>query len=202
MRKSMLIAGAVIVAAGGAALGATGALTYSDSYADDRAQIQDLQARYLFAMDFGDPESYVELFTEDGVLVWGNGTAVGRDEIYEVANTGMRRQPPNDGLRPPKGGHNITNTVIEIDGDQARAVAYWVAVGNSNPERSAGVGAYGHYEDELVKIDGRWYFTKREIYNEQLDRRSAAGQQNPVRNMWADASTPTWTESNSSASTD
>src|SRR5262245_48923498 len=28
------------------------------SYADDRAAIEDLQARYLFAMDFGDPDLY------------------------------------------------------------------------------------------------------------------------------------------------
>jgi hypothetical protein len=25
---------------------------------------------------------------------------------------------------------------------------------------------YGHYEDELVKVNGRWLFTKRRIYNE------------------------------------
>ena len=39
------------------------------SYADDRAAIEDLQARYLFAMDFGDPDLYVTTFTEDGILV-------------------------------------------------------------------------------------------------------------------------------------
>jgi len=25
---------------------------------------------------------------------------------------------------------------------------------------------YGHYEDDLVKIDGEWLFAKRRIYNE------------------------------------
>jgi hypothetical protein len=25
---------------------------------------------------------------------------------------------------------------------------------------------YGHYEDELVKVNGQWLFTKRRIYNE------------------------------------
>jgi hypothetical protein len=29
------------------------------SYADDRAAIEDLQARYLFALDFHDPDLYV-----------------------------------------------------------------------------------------------------------------------------------------------
>jgi hypothetical protein len=31
------------------------------SYAEDRAAIEDLQARYLFAMDFGDPDLYVTM---------------------------------------------------------------------------------------------------------------------------------------------
>ena len=38
------------------------------SYAEDRSAIEDLQARYLFAMDFGDPDLYVTTFTEDGIL--------------------------------------------------------------------------------------------------------------------------------------
>ena len=30
------------------------------SYAEDRAAIEDLQARYLFAMDFGDPDLFTK----------------------------------------------------------------------------------------------------------------------------------------------
>jgi hypothetical protein len=54
------------------------------SYAEDRSPIEDLQARYLFAMDFGDPELYVTLFTEDGVLDIGNGEIKGRKAIRDV----------------------------------------------------------------------------------------------------------------------
>ena len=43
------------------------------SYADDRSEIEDLQARYLFALDFRDPELYVTTFTEDGILDVGSG---------------------------------------------------------------------------------------------------------------------------------
>jgi hypothetical protein len=43
------------------------------SYAEDRAAIEDLQARYLFALDFHDPDLYVSTFTEDGVLDYGSG---------------------------------------------------------------------------------------------------------------------------------
>ena len=43
------------------------------SYGEDRAQIEDLQARYLFALDFNDPKLYASTFTPDGVLDYGSG---------------------------------------------------------------------------------------------------------------------------------
>ena len=54
------------------------------SYAEDRAAIEDLQARYLFALDFHDPDLYVSTFTEDGVLDYGSGDVKGRQAIKEV----------------------------------------------------------------------------------------------------------------------
>src|SRR5690606_38563996 len=55
--------------------------TYDAAYAIDRAEIEDLMARYLFAMDYNDFESYAETFTEDGELEFASGSAVGRDNI-------------------------------------------------------------------------------------------------------------------------
>jgi hypothetical protein len=40
----------------------------ASSYAEDRAAIEDLQGRYLSALDFHDPDLYVSTFTPDGVL--------------------------------------------------------------------------------------------------------------------------------------
>jgi hypothetical protein len=37
-------------------------------YGDERALIEDLQVRYLFAFDFGDAEGYAGTFAPDGVL--------------------------------------------------------------------------------------------------------------------------------------
>ena len=51
------------------------------SYGEDRAAIEDLQARYLFALDFHDPDLYVSTFTEDGVLDYGSGEVKGRESI-------------------------------------------------------------------------------------------------------------------------
>ena len=54
------------------------------SYGEDRAAIEDLQARYLFALDFHDPDLYVSTFTEDGVLDYGSGEVKGREAIKTV----------------------------------------------------------------------------------------------------------------------
>src|ERR1700692_2524164 len=54
------------------------------SYAEDRAAIEDLQARYLFALDFHDPDLYVSTFTEDGILDYGSGDVKGRQAIKDV----------------------------------------------------------------------------------------------------------------------
>ena len=155
-----------------------------DSYAEDRALIEDLQARYLFALDFQDPEAYANTFTEDGVLDYGAGKIRGRDAIREMVagmRAGSERQRAEDasGLRPARGRHNITNIVLDIDGDRATGTAYWFHMGNANPERGAQLNSFGHYEDELVKVDGQWLFSLRKIYNEQVAE-WVAGFDNPV----------------------
>jgi ketosteroid isomerase-like protein len=143
-----------------------------DSYAEDRAQIEDLLARYLFALDFFDLDTYVETFTEDGVLDILAYQAKGREEIRQkieearaVFNPASESEP---GPHPPTSRHNITNIVLKIDGDRAFGRSYWFHYGNDNPERRGAVDSYGHYEDEMVKVDGRWLFSKRTIYNEQV----------------------------------
>jgi hypothetical protein len=52
-------------------------------------------------------------------------------------------------------------------------------MGNANPERGAELNSFGHYEDELVKVDGEWLFSLRKIYNEQIAE-WVAGEANPV----------------------
>ena len=56
----------------------------SKNYGEDRAQIEDLQARYLFALDFHDPKLYASTFTPDGVLDYGEGDVKGREAIMKV----------------------------------------------------------------------------------------------------------------------
>ena len=137
------------------------------SYAEDRAAIEDLQARYLFAMDFGDPDLYITMFTEDGILDVGSGEIKGRKAIRDVIAKMPNSRTTENGLRPASGRHNISNIVVKVNGNRATARAYWFHYGNTNPERrGVFTSGYGHYEDEMVKVNGQWFFSKRRIYNE------------------------------------
>ena len=150
------------------------------SYAEDRAAIEDLQARYLFAMDFGDPDLYVTLFTEDGILDVGSGEIKGRKSIRDVIAKMPNSRTTENGLRPASGRHNISNIAIKINGNKASSRAYWFHYSNNNPERRGVFSGYGHYEDELVKVNGQWFFTKRRIYNEGRAEWAYAGGKNPA----------------------
>jgi ketosteroid isomerase-like protein len=157
---------------------------FAANYGEDRALIEDLQARYLFALDFQDPQAYANTFTEDGVLDYGAGQIKGRKAIADMVS-GMKERTKQQrekdaALRPSAGRHSITNIVISVNGDKATSVAYWSHMGNANPERKSVVNSFGHYEDELMKVNGQWLFSKRKIYNEVIPEWSAAGAENPV----------------------
>jgi hypothetical protein len=155
----------------------------ADSYAEDRAAITDLQGRYLFALDFQDAGTYASTFAEDGVINWAGGEIKGRKAIYEFMSSGTYNPASSaeKGKWPAASRHFITNQVIKVEGNTAKALTYWFqATNNTADRRTMVLGLFGHYEDELIKIDGQWYFKKRTIYNEGLEGRHKAGQDNPA----------------------
>lgn len=160
----------------------------AEGYADDRARILDLQARYMFAIDWQDAETYAGTFTQDGVLVSGFGTYRGRDEIKSLINNlaekdAYQTEEGDANEIPPRTRHHIDNVVLDIDGDTATGVAYWTMLTTNNPDRTPQVQAFGHYEDELVKKNGEWYFKRREIYNVILPERMGSDENPAARLM-------------------
>jgi hypothetical protein len=154
---------------------------YDGDYARDRAQIEDLQARYLFAMNWGDFETYASTFTEDGVLDWARGTVTGREAIQLEAEvlwqvfSGL--EEGEEATSAPKRRHFIANQVLEINADTATGRAYWYEFDIGMSGRQPFVLAYGHYEDELRKVNGKWLFSRRAIYNEIME-----GREGPTEN--------------------
>lgn len=172
--KTALVAGLAVLA-----LAAPAAAQQDDAdYLADRLRIEDLMARYIFALDWRDAEGYAATFTEDGVLNYGGGQAVGREAIAAMVNGLKEREAAaaaedTSGIRRPRTQHFVTNIVLDIadDGQSAKGWAYWVSMTNNNPERDAQASAYGHYVDELRKVDGEWLFVSRQTVNEQVEGR-------------------------------
>jgi ketosteroid isomerase-like protein len=143
----------------------------AQSYADDRALIENLSNRYMVAVDAGDIETVMSTWADDGVLEWVGGVETGKDEIRAAMSNfggGARRAAiPENATAWPRTRHQIINHVIDIEGDAATTIAYWFALTNNTPQRDVQLVYFGHYEDELVRQpDGGWLFTKRHVFNE------------------------------------
>ena len=155
------------------------------SYASDRAEIEDLMARYLFAMDYHDADAYAECFAEDGVLDYAMGTLEGREALRAEARVFADKiaEVFKDWQgNPAKLRHLVQHKAIRIEGDRAWNTGLWWEMTNGGPEGSVATPSFGTYEDELVRVDGRWLFRRRKIYNEFLDGRHS-GPGNPVLAM-------------------
>lgn len=182
MRNRILLAFVGGLAVAGLVFAAT-ASRYTNDYARDRAEIDDLLSRYLFALDWQEPEQYANLFTEDGMLVWAGGTIKGRKAIVaEVTNmraADVKTNQGTPGLTPFKRRHFASNFVLRVDGNRATVRTYWFEFNNDNAERRPYLGSYGHLEDELRKVDGQWLIARHQVFNEQRPN-MVSGPQNPA----------------------
>jgi hypothetical protein len=164
---------------------------YPEGYADDRAAIVDLQGRYVVAMDYFDADGYAAVFAEDGVLDWARGLVEGRDAIrefmasgtYDLTRGAPEAETPDGRNWPSTVRHLITNQVIDVDGDTAQAITYWIQFNNNAERDQVEWMLFGSWYDEFVKIDGEWFFSLHRIHNEGNPRTFTAGQENPLSQL-------------------
>ena len=118
----------------------------------ERTDIENLAYRYIFALDWRDPQAYAATFAPDGVLTYGGGEAKGREAIAKMVQ-GMRdREMAN--LKPGETGqgsahaqHFVTSMVIDVskDGRTAVAQAYWMMVRGARRQRAVDRGFVDHF---------------------------------------------------------
>ncbi len=145
------------------------------SYADDRAEIENLSNRYMIAVDAGDIETVMGTWADDGVLDWVGGVENGKAAIRKaMSNFGGSRPVtiPEGASSRPRTHHQIINHVVDVNGNTAKTVAYWFAFTNNTPQKDVQILYFGHYEDDLVKVNGHWLFKKRKVYNESERNRA------------------------------
>ncbi len=143
-------------------------------YANDRAEIENLSNKYMVAVDAGDIELVMSTWHDDGELVWVFGHERGKEEVRAAMSNfgGARYEAVPDGATSrPRTRHQIINHVIDVDGDTATTTAYWFAMTNRTPQGDVQLLYMGHYEDVLVRENGKWLFKVRKVYNESRDNR-------------------------------
>ena len=126
------------------------------SMLEDKDAIREVMAQYCFALDDGRFADMAACFAEDGTWQTFFGKATGRKAIAEFA-AGLRAHRAEN----PRAIHHVTNIVITLDGEAAKVRSNWTTVQNA-PEGPK-IGSGGAYDDEMVKIGGRWYFRYRTI---------------------------------------
>lgn len=178
MKKTILAGTLAIGLATAAAVGAApaSAQVSPQQYAIDRAEIVNLSNRLMIASDAQDADTYAECFARDGVLNWIGGVEHGREEIRQ-AIADWRRQidaPPADATSRPRTRHFVLNHDITInpDGKTGKGLVYWFALTNRTPQKDVQPLYFGHVVEYYVKEDGRWVFSKREVFNESLTNRA------------------------------
>jgi hypothetical protein len=119
-------------------------------------EIRALLSRYAWAYDCRDFAAVSETFVPEGVLIAeGRDRSEGRAAIAEGMRAHIEARHLNKVMQ-----HHVDHLLLDGDGGKCRAYSYWMV-----PARIIGggciVGAFGWYEDDLVKVDGRWLFKQR-----------------------------------------
>jgi uncharacterized protein (TIGR02246 family) len=124
---------------------------------EEKDAIREVLALYCFALDDGRFADMAALFTEDGTWHTAFGTATGRPAIADFA-AGLRAHRSGPA---PRAIHHVTNVVITLNGDSATVRSNWTTVQNA-PEGPK-IGSGGAYDDDMVKMGGKWLFRYRTI---------------------------------------
>jgi hypothetical protein len=140
---------------------------------EDYVEIQQLVARYAFALDTADANgyTYADLFTPDGTF---NDTK-GRDALAALPR-GPRRGPLN--VRNYGGV-----AIVQPASDGATGIQYAQAMDFEPGGRTGVLDHFGHYEDVYARTPQGWRFKSRRFVNESqaaLKAQPAAAGSTPV----------------------
>ena len=127
---------------------------------EDRIAIQDLIARYAWALDTGDSDSLVACFTQDAVVI---------EEVFEdpdrwEGHEGIRGLAHHYAASPgfPGRQHHVSQSIVEGSGARC-SVKSFAFVTECRGEPPYTLRFTGYYDDQLVKVDGEWLFKERII---------------------------------------
>jgi hypothetical protein len=163
-------------------------LLAASSEAEERFLIMELMDRYGVVHDFGTPEQYADLFTEDGEIATGKGRPAivkGRQALLQQARRDHERfgAPPGpDGEFSSIMRHLISNRVVTLTGPASAEGSSYVITLINDREQGPQMLSISRYLDSYVKAGGQWKISRREIIlesgNQALGRKYGFIRQN------------------------
>lgn len=139
------------------------------SEAEDRFLIMELMDRYGVVHDFGTPEQYADLFTEDAEIATGKGrppVVKGRQALVQQAKRDHERfgAPPGpDGEFSSIMRHVISNRMVTLTGPTTAEGSSYVVTLINDKELGPQTLSISRYVDKYVKAAGQWKISRREI---------------------------------------
>jgi hypothetical protein len=150
----------------------------------DYIQIQQLVARYSYALDTGagDGYMYADLFAADGVMHTGGRQVTGREDLARLArvnpnppSVGRDGQPVDSTAPSPRADYNprtrgplkvshfLTNHIIDPSPEGATGKEYLAIIDLAENGKPGVVHQGGHYEDTYVKTPQGWRIKSRQM---------------------------------------
>jgi uncharacterized protein (TIGR02246 family) len=132
---------------------------------EDRIAVEDVMARYVWAVDSLDAEGYVAVFTEDAVIDSNGSISNGREAIRKIVTNLIQRRDDSKAKGLPTSNlyHVISNVRITFPKPgEAVHQSYWQTVRRDNDGKMT-AAAMGRSEDRLVKRNGRWLIQFRKL---------------------------------------
>lgn len=151
------------------------------SEAEERFLIMELMDRYGVVHDFGTPEQYADLFTDDGEIGMGKGSPAivkGRQALLQQARRDHERfaAPPGpNGEFSSIMRHVISNRVVTMTGPTTAEGSSYVVTLINDKELGPQTLSISRYLDKYVKTGGQWRISRRDIIlesgNQELGRK-------------------------------
>lgn len=126
----------------------------------DKADIENVLMQYTYAFDQLDADGYVSVFTDDAEFDLGGGNVLkGKEAIRGLITSRQETPMPPEMLMH----HIVTNSSFDfVADDEVHHYGYWITM-TGDMQNGFTVPAMGHYEDVLVKENGRWLFQSRKL---------------------------------------
>ena len=132
---------------------------------EDRMAVEDVMARYVWAVDSLDPDGYVAVFTKDAVIDSNGNISKGHDEIRKIVTSLIKWHEDNKAKGLPASNlyHVISSVRITFPKPgEALHRSYWQTVHRDKDGKMI-TGGMGRSEDRLVRRNSKWLIQERKL---------------------------------------